>query len=197
MAEPFWAATLTRLDVSNKWRIPGRLKLITGPKPGRHSDMGERKMSMPPSYPPAPGQPPVPPGNGGVGAIGKHRNPFLVWLVWPLITLGIYHLVWWYKINREVRDFDQRIEVDPGVAVLALFPGAFILVPPYVSVWKTGDRIGRAQGAGRQPDPCNPWIGLILAFILGLHSLYYQICLNSLWASYGTPPEGTEVQLRA
>ena len=154
-------------------------------------------MSMPPSYPPAPGQPPVPPGNGGVGAIGKHRNPFLVWLVWPLITLGVYHLVWWYKINREVRDFDQRIEVDPGVAVLALFPGAFILVPPYVSVWKTGDRIGRAQGAGRQPDPCNPWIGLILAFILGLHSLYYQICLNSLWASYGTPPEGTEVQPRA
>ena len=63
--------------------------------------------------------------------------------------------------------------------------------------WKTGDRIGRAQGAGRQPDPCNPWIGLILAFVLGLHSLYYQICLNSLWASYGTPPEGTEVQLRA
>ena len=79
-------------------------------------------MSMPPSYPPAPGQQPMPPGNGGVGAIGKHRNPFLVWLVWPLITLGIYHLVWWYKINREVRDFDQRIEVSPGLAVLPSFP---------------------------------------------------------------------------
>ena len=130
--------------------------------------------------------------------IGKHRNPFLVWLVWPLITLGSYHLVWWYKINREVRDFDQRIEVSPSVAVVALFPGAIILVPPYVSAWKTGDRIRRAQAAsGSSLDQCNPWIGLILAFILGLHSLYYQMSLNSLWDSYGTPPEGSEVPLRA
>jgi Domain of unknown function (DUF4234) len=134
-----------------------------------------------------------------VGVIGKHRNPFLVWLVWPLITLGIYHLVWWYKINREVRDFDQRIEVSPGVAVLALFPGAIILVPPYVSVWNTGDRIRRAQAAaGTGPmDQCNPWIGLLLAFVLGLHSLYYQMSLNSLWASNGTLPEGSQVPLRA
>ena len=107
-------------------------------------------MSTSPANPPTPaGGPPTSPGSGAVGVIGKHRNPFLVWLVWPLITLGIYHLVWWYKINREVRDFDQRIEVSPGVAVLALFPGALILVPPYVSVWNTGDRIGRAQGAAR------------------------------------------------
>jgi hypothetical protein len=90
----------------------------------------------------------TPPGSGGVGVIGKHCNPFLVWLVWPPITLGIYHVVWWYKINREVRDFDQRIEVSPGAAVLALFPGAVILVPPYVSVWNTGDRIRRVQAAG-------------------------------------------------
>jgi hypothetical protein len=159
--------------------------------------MGEQEMSMSPTYPPTPAGGPSPPDSAGVGSIGKPRNPFLVWLVWPLITLGIYHFVWWYKINREVRDFDQRIEVDPGVAVLALFPGALILVPPYVSVWNTGDRIRRAQVAGASPDQCNPWIGLILAFILGLHSLYYQMSLNSLWASYGTPPEGSEVLLRA
>jgi len=155
-------------------------------------------MSTSPANPPTPaGGPPTPPGSGALGVIGKHRNPFLVWLVWPLITLGIYHLVWWYKINREVRDFDQRIEVSPGVAVLALFPGALILVPPYVSVWKTADRIGRAQGAARLSDQCNPLLGLILAFIFGLHSFYYQMSLNSLWASYDTPPEGSQVPLRA
>ena len=183
--------------VSNTRRVPGRLKLTIGRRTAV-TCTGGSEMSMPPGYPPtAPGQPPSPPGYGGVGAIGKHRNPFLVWLVWPLITLGIYHLVWWYKINREIRDFDQRIHVDPGIAVIAIFPGAFILVPPYVTVWKTGDRIERAQSAARLPDLCNPWIGLILAFVLGLHSLYYQMALNSLWASYGTPPEGSQVQLRA
>jgi hypothetical protein len=74
-------------------------------------------MSAPPAYPPTPaGGPPIPPGSAEVGVIGKHRNPFLARLVWPLITLGIYHLVWWYKINREVRDFDQRPTFKAGHA---------------------------------------------------------------------------------
>ncbi len=49
--------------------------------------------------------------------MGKIRNIVLVWLVWPFLTLGIYHLVWWYKINREVRDVGADIEVSPGIAV--------------------------------------------------------------------------------
>jgi hypothetical protein len=70
---------------------------------------------------------PTPPATTRSGLCGKRRNPFLVWLVWPLITLGVYHLVWWYKINREVRDYDHRIDVSPGVAVLALVPGFIII----------------------------------------------------------------------
>ena len=30
----------------------------------------------------------------------KLRSPWAVALL-PFITLGIYHLVWWYRINRE------------------------------------------------------------------------------------------------
>ncbi|HKF35238.1 MAG TPA: DUF4234 domain-containing protein [Jatrophihabitantaceae bacterium] len=140
---------------------------------------------------------PTPPATTRSGLCGKRRNPFLVWLVWPLITLGVYHLVWWYKINREVRDYDHRIDVSPGVAVLALVPGFIIIFPPYVSIWKTGDRIRLAQTAANLSDRCNPWIGLILSFIFGLHSLYYQVALNSLWESYGTPAKGTPLPLRA
>ncbi len=140
---------------------------------------------------------PTPPATTRNALCGKRRNPFLVWLVWPLVTLGVYHLVWWYKINREVRDYDNRIDVSPGVAVLALVPGFIIIVPPYVSIWKTGDRIRRAQTAASLSDRGNPWIGLILSFIFGLHSLYYQMALNSLWKSYGTLEEGTPLPLRA
>jgi hypothetical protein len=64
------------------------------------------------------------------GRMGKSRNIFLVWFVWPLITLGIYHLVWWYKINREARDLDAGIEVSPAVSVVAITIGALIVVPP-------------------------------------------------------------------
>src|SRR5260370_41727584 len=80
------------------------------------------------------------------GRMGKTRNIFLVWLVWPLITLGIYHLVWWYKINREARDLNAGIDVSPGLAVVAVTLGALIIGPPFVSIYRTGERIGMMQG---------------------------------------------------
>jgi Domain of unknown function (DUF4234) len=109
----------------------------------------------------------------------KRRNIILTWLVWPLITLGIYHLVWWYKINREARD--AGIEVSPGISVLALLLGWLIIVPPFVSIYRTGTRIAQMQRrAGMEPS-CNGLIGLILSFFAGLHALYYQYELNRIW----------------
>ncbi len=129
------------------------------------------------------------------GRVGKTRNIFLVWLVWPLITLGIYTYVWWYKINREARDFDSRIEVNPVLSLLAVLAGWIIIVPPFVSVYRTGNRIARMQeAAGLQPT-CNGWIGLILGFVFSLYSLYYQSELNKIWAHLGYPAEGTQVTL--
>jgi hypothetical protein len=29
-----------------------------------------------------------------------------------LITLGVYYFVWWYKINREARDFGENNRCD-------------------------------------------------------------------------------------
>ncbi|GAA1960258.1 DUF4234 domain-containing protein [Catenulispora subtropica] len=129
------------------------------------------------------------------GRVGKHRNIFLVWFVWPLITLGIYWFVWYYKINREARDFDRRIDVRPGVSLLAVLVGWIIIIPPFVSVYRTGVRIAEMQRAAGLPGSCNGWIGLILMFVAGLQSLYYQHELNQIWNHYGNPPEGSEVPL--
>jgi hypothetical protein len=129
------------------------------------------------------------------GQMGKNRNIFLVWLVWPFITLGIYHFVWWYKINREARDLNAGIDVSPGIAVVAITLGAFIIVPPFVSIYRTGERIGRMQAAAGMQVSCNGVIGLIASFILGLHTLYYQYELNNTWAALGGAPEGTRVVL--
>ncbi|MBJ7352444.1 MAG: DUF4234 domain-containing protein, partial [Rhodococcus sp.] len=30
------------------------------------------------------------------GSAMKRRNPVVVWILLPLITLGIYHFVWYY-----------------------------------------------------------------------------------------------------
>ncbi|MGX1884607.1 DUF4234 domain-containing protein [Streptomyces sp. NPDC055287] len=131
------------------------------------------------------------------GRVGKSRNILLVWLVWPLITLGIYHLVWYYKVNREARDFDHRIEVSPVYAVLAVTVGFLVIVPPFVSVYNTGQRIAQMQQSAGMRPTCNPWIGLILMIVAGLHSLYYQHELNQIWAQYQNLPEGEQVPLAA
>jgi heme/copper-type cytochrome/quinol oxidase subunit 2 len=129
------------------------------------------------------------------GRAGKTRNIFLVWLVWPLITLGIYAFVWYYKVNREARDFDSRIEVNPAVSVIAVTLGAIIIVPPFVSIYRTGERIAAMQRAAGLEPTCLPIVGLLLTFVVHLDSLYYQYELNRIWAHYGNPPEGSEVKL--
>ena len=131
------------------------------------------------------------------GRTGKTKNIILVWLVWPLITLGIYHLVWYYKINREARDFDERTNASPWVSVLAVTFGAVLIVPPFVSVYKTGSRIAQMQRAAGMEATCSPVIGCILLIVFSLHSLYYQNEANRIWAHYGNPEEDTEVPLAA
>lgn len=129
------------------------------------------------------------------GRMGKYRNIFLVWLVWPIITLGIYHLVWWYKINREARDLDSRIEVSPGISVVAISIGALIIVPPFVSIYRTGERVAQMQAAAGMRPTCSGLLGLIASFLLALHVLYYQNELNKVWAQLGGAPEDTTVTL--
>jgi Domain of unknown function (DUF4234) len=133
----------------------------------------------------------------GQGLTGKRRNPVLVWLVWPLITLGIYHLYWWYKINDEARRLDPSIDVNPLLALLALFPGALIIVPPFVSVYRTGGRIRSMQQAAGMAPSVLPIVGLLLMFVFSTYSLYYQITLNGIWSAFGDPPENTAVPIKS
>lgn len=133
-----------------------------------------------------------------MGVVGKKRNVVAVWLGLPLITLGIYGYVWWYKINNELRNFDNRIEVNPALSVLAFIPGFLLCgVPAFISIYKTGERIRKAQIAAGLPGTSNPTIGLLLAFVFGLYPLYYQGELNKIWDQYANAPVGSPVQLAA
>jgi hypothetical protein len=136
-------------------------------------------------------------GTTGQGLVGKHRNPFLVWLVWPFITLGIYHLYWWYKINDEARRLDPSITVNPVMSLLALFPGSVIIVPPFVTVYRTGERIRSMQRAAGTDANVLPVVGLLLMFVLGLYALYYQVNLNGIWTAFGDQPENSVVQINS
>src|SRR5437763_5814719 len=126
----------------------------------------------------------------------KIRSPWAAALL-PLITLGIYHLVWWYRINCELRDYGRANGYDlgqnPTNSVLALFPGGLIIVPALISYWRGTKRVqGAARIAGK--EPVNGWIALILYFLLspGLWA-YLQISLNDVWRAEADPLPGQEL----
>jgi hypothetical protein len=114
----------------------------------------------------------------------KIRNPWAVSLL-PFVTFGIYHLVWWYRINRELCDFGYANDVDlgtsPALSTLALFPGGLIIVPALVSYWQGTKRVqeaGRIGGA----EPINGWIALLLYItITPAFWAYIQVSLNAVW----------------
>jgi Domain of unknown function (DUF4234) len=117
----------------------------------------------------------------------KKRNIFAVWLGLPLITIGIYSYVWIYKVNDEARRFLKDDSIRPVMSVLAFIPGAILIIPPFVTIYRTGKRIARMEAAAGSPNRAEPVVGLILGFVFSLYSLYYQEHLNGLWDRYLSP----------
>jgi hypothetical protein len=114
----------------------------------------------------------------------KVRNPWAVALL-PFVTFGIYHLVWWYRVNKELKAFGEAKGYDlgqnPTNSVLALFPGAIIIIPALVTYWRGTERVqGASKIAGR--EPVSGWIALILYLLLapGFWA-YLQVSLNNVW----------------
>jgi len=123
----------------------------------------------------------------------KIRSPWAAALL-PFITFGIYHLVWWYRINREMRDYGQAKGYDlgqnPTNSVLALFPGGLIVVPALITYWRGVKRVmGASKLAGQ--EPVNGWIAIIL-YVLIAPALwaYVQVSLNKVWEAEADPVEG-------
>lgn len=123
----------------------------------------------------------------------KKRNVVAVWLGLPFITFGIYSYVWIYKVNDEARRFLGDNSIRPALSVLAFFPGFLLIVPPFIAIYGLGTRIARMEAAAGSPNRAEPVVGLVLGFVFGLYSLYYQDHLNGLWdrylhTGYGLPP---------
>jgi fatty acid desaturase len=119
----------------------------------------------------------------------KRRNPWGVFLL-SLITFGIYYIVWWYKINNELKNFG--VKNSPTVATLAITIGGLIIVPPLVSLYRTADRIKTAQESAGSQERMVPVLGLVLAILTGIfHTPYYQSQINKVWDALAE--QGAEV----
>ena len=120
----------------------------------------------------------------------KRRRPGRVYLL-GVATLGVYWVVWFYKISRELRDYDDRVNVWPGRAAWAfgMFP---LVIGNLTTFYRTGRRISHAQKTANLTPSCDPMTGLLLWLCAGVGVMYYQDQLNKIVDRYGAPAE-TEV----
>lgn len=115
------------------------------------------------------------------GTVVKERHP-LGPIGLSLITLGIYGFVWYYKINKELRDVTGL--GSPGVSLLAITLGVLLIVPPFVSLYNTGERIRVMQERAGVAGPINPVLALVIALVpfVGIFwATYLQSALNTGW----------------
>jgi hypothetical protein len=143
------------------------------------------------------------------GATAKVRRPFAVFF-FTTITLGVYGAVWYYRVNRELRDYGaaygdtELADSKPRNSLLAITLGALVIVPFFVSVFGFVGRCRRVEriGGGRLTSG---WLVAILAFVGSFLLLpgfailaYVQSDLNQLWARYTQPqPEPEKPTRRA
>ncbi len=125
----------------------------------------------------------------------KVRSLWAVALL-PIITLGVYHIVWWYKINKELKEYGEAKGFDlgqnPTNSWLALFPGGLIIIPA-IMTYINGTK--RVQGAAKiaNKDPVNGWLVLVLYLVLSIGMwAYLQSSLNAIWEQEAEPLEGHE-----
>jgi hypothetical protein len=128
------------------------------------------------------------------GIAMKQRHPVAAWLLWPLLTLGIYHLVWYYKIHKEMAEFDRRRAIPVAGPMLVLLFLSWTVIAPLISYYNCGNRIRQAQRSAGLHASCSAGLGTVLMLVFGLGVLYYQIELNKVVDRYGVS-EGQQVPL--
>ncbi len=123
----------------------------------------------------------------GTPYLGKLRNPLAV-IGLTIITLGIYGIVWYYKVNKELADIGEargtaQLGTSPVTSLLAVLIGWIVIIPPFVSVYGTCNRLHRAGklvGPGEGIVPILLWLLWIIPFGWFFAAYFMQNELNGV-----------------
>jgi hypothetical protein len=105
------------------------------------------------------------------------------------------HLVWYYKIHKEMAEFDRRRSIPVAGPMLVLLFLSWTFIAPIVSYHNAGARVRNAQRSAGLAPTCSPAAAWLLWFVFGLNSLYLQVELNKVVDRYAGAPAGTTVPL--
>lgn len=118
------------------------------------------------------------------------RNPLGV-LGLSFITLGIYFLYWYYKVNDELRRFEHDDTISPTRSLMALIFGWIIIVPPFIAMYNTATHVRMIEERmGIQPQ-LEPALAIVIMLFVAIgNGIYIQEHLNRIWdraAGSGSP----------
>jgi hypothetical protein len=112
------------------------------------------------------------------------RDPLGV-LGLSIITIGIYFLYWYYKVNDEVRRFEHDDTISPTRSLMAVLFGWLIIVPPFIAMYNTAKHIQTMEqrvGIGQTVEPALAIIFMFVAWVgAGVNGIYLQEHLNRVW----------------
>jgi uncharacterized membrane protein len=109
------------------------------------------------------------------------RNPLGV-LGLTLITLGIYGLYWYYKINEEIKDFTEDETISPVRSLMAFIFGWLIIVPPFIAIYNTAKHVQEMEQRAGVQQQIEPALAVILLILISIViGLYVQEHLNRVW----------------
>jgi hypothetical protein len=94
-----------------------------------------------------------------------------------IFTLGIAAIVWYYKINKDAKVITDNKTWSPAVSVLAITLGSLLIIPVFVSYWKTWGRVReatQAEGMATGIQFCLVFVPIVNVAYLG----YLQSKLN-------------------
>ena len=109
------------------------------------------------------------------------RNPLGV-LGLTVITLGIYGLYWYYKVNEEIKNFTKDETISPVRSLMALIFGWLIIVPPFIAVYNTAKHVQEMEQRAGVQQQIEPALAVILLILISIViGLYMQEHLNRVW----------------
>jgi hypothetical protein len=119
---------------------------------------------------------------------GKIRNPLGV-VALGFVTFGIYYFVWYFKVNKEMAELGQakgteECGTSPGTSLMAILFGWILLVPPFVSLYRSCKRLNASEKVVGNPEGVEaPLLFLLFIFIGPVGHYIFQRNLNRVLES--------------
>ncbi len=108
---------------------------------------------------------------------GKIRSPWAVWSL-SVLTLGVYYLVWYVKLNKEIA---RVAGVDVTVGTVGLWLSQCVAIANWVSLANTAQRLRTAlERAGAEPS-VSAGRTILASLWFGSQTRYLQRRANQLW----------------